>query len=217
MSSEQIYIVDDDADVREATSFLITTAGYAAESFETPEELLDRIVPDSAGCLILDVRLPGMNGLELQRALAERQIRMPIIFITGHGDIPMAVEAVNAGALDFLEKPFDNEALLARVEEAIVADRERRMREAASAEIDQRLERLTPRERQVMEGILAGKLNKVIGYELDMSTRTVEVHRGRILDKLGARNAPEMVRLVLAGQRYHDWSPPTGDTGHSRH
>jgi len=217
MSSEQIYIVDDDADVREATSFLITTAGYAAESFETPEELLDRIVPDSAGCLILDVRLPGMNGLELQRALAERQIRMPIIFITGHGDIPMAVEAVNAGALDFLEKPFDNEALLARVEEAIVADRERRMREAASAEIDQRLERLTPRERQVMEGILAGKLNKVIGHELDMSTRTVEVHRGRILEKLGARNAPEMVRLVLAGQRYRDWSPPTGDDSSSRH
>jgi|AntDeeMinimDraft_5_1070356.scaffolds.fasta_scaffold00518_17 FixJ family two-component response regulator len=217
MSSEQVYIVDDDPDVREATSFLVTTAGYAAESFETPEALLDRIARDSAGCLILDVRLPGMNGLELQRELAERQIRMPIIFITGHGDIPMAVEAVNAGALDFLEKPFDNDALLARVEEAVLADRERRTREAASAEIDQRLERLTPREREVMEGILAGKLNKVIGYELDMSTRTVEVHRGRILDKLGARNAPEMVRLVLAGQRYHDWSPPTGDTGHSRH
>ena len=182
MSSEQVYIVDDDPDVREATSFLVTTAGYAAESFETPEALLDRIARDSAGCLILDVRLPGMNGLELQRELAERQIRMPIIFITGHGDIPMAVEAVNAGALDFLEKPFDNDALLARVEEAVLADRERRTREAASAEIDQRLERLTPREREVMEGILAGKLNKVIGYELDMSTRTVEVHRGRILD-----------------------------------
>lgn len=217
MSSEQVYIVDDDPDVREATSFLVTTAGYAAESFETPEELLERITRDSAGCLILDVRLPGMNGLELQRELAERDIRMPIIFITGHGDIPMAVEAVNGGALDFLEKPFDNDALLARVEEAVVADRERRTREAASAEIDQRLERLTPRERQVMEGILAGKLNKVIGYELDMSTRTVEVHRGRILDKLGARNAPEMVRLVLAGNRYRDWSPPAEDSNSSRH
>mgnify|MGYP006420796953 CR=1 FL=1 len=216
MSSEQVYIVDDDPDVREATSFLVITAGYAAVSFETPEELLDRIAKDTAGCLILDLRLPGMNGLELQRELAGREIRLPIIFITGHGDIPMAVEAVNAGALDFLEKPFDNEALLARVEEAIVADRERRAREAASAEIDQRLERLTPRERQVMEGILAGKLNKVIGYELDMSTRTVEVHRGRILEKLGARNAPEMVRLVLAGQRYRGWSPPAenGNAGH---
>ncbi|WP_067562550.1 response regulator transcription factor [Halofilum ochraceum] len=213
MSSEQVYIVDDDPDVREATSFLVTTAGYPAESFETPEELLNRVARDSAGCLILDVRLPGMNGLELQRELAEREIRMPIIFITGHGDIPMAVEAVNAGALDFLEKPFDNDSLLARVEEAIVADRERRTREAASADIDQRLERLTPRERQVMEGILAGKLNKVIGYELEMSTRTVEVHRGRILDKLGARNAPEMVRLVLAGNRYRDWSPTVDGRG----
>lgn len=208
MSSEQVYIVDDDPDVREATTFLVTTAGYPAASFETPEGLLERVARDSAGCLILDVRLPGMNGLELQRELAEREIHMPIIFITGHGDIPMAVEAVNAGALDFLEKPFDNDSLLARVEEAIAADRERRTREAASADIDQRLERLTPRERQVMEGILAGKLNKVIGYELDMSTRTVEVHRGRILEKLGARNAPEMVRLVLAGNRYRDWSPP---------
>ena len=217
MSSEQVYIVDDDPDVREATSFLVTTAGYPAESFETPEELLQRVDRDCAGCLILDVRLPGMNGLELQRELAEREIRMPIIFITGHGDIPMAVEAVNAGALDFLEKPFDNDSLLARVEEAIVADQERRTREAASADIDQRLERLTPRERQVMEGILAGKLNKVIGYELDMSTRTVEVHRGRILDKLGARNAPEMVRLVLAGNRYRDWSPPAEDSKSSRH
>ena len=209
MNDEQVYIVDDDPDVREATSFLITTAGYPAVALETADELLDRVSRDSAGCLVLDVRLPGMNGLDLQRALREREIRMPVIFITGHGDIPMAVEAVNAGALDFLEKPFDNEALLARVEEAIQADRERRTREAASAEIDQRLERLTPREREVMEGILAGKLNKVIGYELDMSTRTVEVHRGRILEKLGARNAPEMVRLVLAGQRYRDWIPTT--------
>ncbi len=201
----------------EATSFLVTTAGYAAVAFETPEELLNWISRDSAGCLVLDVRLPGMNGLELQRELDEREIRLPIIFITGHGDIPMAVEAVNAGALDFLEKPFDNDALLARVEDAIQADRERRTREAASAEIDARLERLTPREREVMEGILAGKLNKVIGYELDMSTRTVEVHRGRILEKLGARNAPEMVRLVLAGQRYRDWSPPVDSNSGSRH
>jgi FixJ family two-component response regulator len=215
MSSEQVFIVDDDPDVREATSFLVSTAGHPAVSFETPEALLQRLTPDSEGCLILDVRLPGMNGLELQRELGERDIRLPIIFITGHGDIPMAVEAVNAGALDFLEKPFDNDALLARVEDGLRADRERRTREAASAEIDERLDRLTPREREVMEGILAGKLNKVIGYELDMSTRTVEVHRARILDKLGARNAPEMVRLVLAGRRYRDWSPPAEENGQS--
>lgn len=211
MTDETVYIVDDDPDVRDATSFLLATAGYNAVALETPAELLERVTPDTVGCLILDVRLPGMNGLELQHELAQRDIRTPIIFITGHGDIPMAVQAVNAGALDFLEKPFDNDALLARVASALDKDRERRDREAASADIDRRLERLTPRERQVMEGILAGKLNKVIGHELDMSTRTVEVHRGRVLDKLGARNAPEMVRLVLASRRYHDWTPPERD------
>ena len=211
MTRERIHIVDDDPDVRDATSFLLTTAGYDAVALETPQELLEQVGPDSAGCLILDVRLPSMNGLELQRELGARDIRLPVIFITGHGDIPMAVEAVNAGALDFLEKPFDNDVLLERVESALASDRERRERDAAAGEIDQRLERLTPREREVMEGILAGKLNKVIGYELDMSTRTVEVHRGRVLEKLGARNAPEMVRLVLAGHRYREWRPSETD------
>ncbi len=214
MTTEQVYIVDDDPDVRHATSFLIATAGHPAVPLGTPDELLERVAPDSAGCLILDVRLPGMNGLELQQTLAERDVRLPIIFITGHGDIPMAVQAVNAGALDFLEKPFDNDALLERVETALARDRERRERDAASAEVDERLQRLTPRESQVMEGMLAGKLNKVIGYELDMSTRTVEVHRGRVLDKLGVRNATEMVRLVLASRRYRDWRPEDpGETG----
>ena len=210
MTSEHVYVVDDDADVREATAFLLATAGHPAVTLETPEALLERLSPQSGGCLVLDVRLPGMNGLELQRTLAARDIRLPIIFITGHGDIPMAVQAVNDGALDFLEKPFDNDALLARVETALGQDRARRERDAVSAQIDERLERLTPREHEVMEGILAGKLNKVIGYELDMSTRTVEVHRGRVLDKLGARNATEMVRLVLASRRYQDWQPGEG-------
>lgn len=205
MTSERVFIVDDDPDVLDATALLVATSGYAAVPLASPEALLERVTPEDAGCLILDVRLPGMNGLELQRELGARDIRMPIIFITGHGDIPMAVQAVNAGALDFLEKPFDNEALLERVATAVERDRERRAHEAAHAEIEQRLGRLTPRERQVMEGILAGKLNKVIGHELEMSTRTVEVHRARVLDKLGARNASEMARLVLATPRYRDW------------
>ena len=204
---EQVYIVDDDADVREATTFLVTTHGYPAVALSGPEELLERVSPEDGGCLVLDVRMPGMNGLELQQALSERGIRMPVIFITGHGDIPMAVQAVNAGALDFLEKPLDNDALLDRVGKAIEQDRERRERDARTAEIEQRLEKLTPREREVMEGILSGKLNKVIAYELDMSTRTVEVHRARILEKLGAHNASEMVRLVLGSTSYQDWSP----------
>jgi FixJ family two-component response regulator len=205
--SEQVFIVDDDEDVRDAIKFLMAANGHPSVTLSGPEELLERVSPEDGGCLLLDVRMPGMTGLELQRELAERDIRMPVIFITGHGDIPMAVQAVNAGALDFLEKPLDNDALLERVGRALEKDRERREHEAASAEIETRLGKLTPRERQVMEGILAGKLNKVIGYELDMSTRTVEVHRSRVLDKLGARNASEMVRLVLSSPSYREWDP----------
>lgn len=205
--SEQVFIVDDDEDVRDAIKFLMAANGHPSVTLSGPEELLERVSPADGGCLLLDVRMPGMNGLELQRELAGRDIRMPVIFITGHGDIPMAVQAVNAGALDFLEKPLDNDALLERVDQALERDRERREHEAVSAEIETRLGKLTPRERQVMEGILAGKLNKVIGYELEMSTRTVEVHRSRVLDKLGARNASEMVRRVLSSPSYRDWDP----------
>jgi len=207
MSTERVFIVDDDPDVRDATSFLIATAGYPTVPLASPEELLDRITPDDTGCLVLDVRLPNMDGLQLQRELKQRNIRMPIIFITGHGDIPMAVKAVNAGALDFLEKPLNDEALLERIATAMERDRERREREAERSDIEERLQHLTPREREVMEGILAGKLNKVIAWELGSSVRTVEVHRARVLDKLGAHNGPEMVRLVLASPSYHDWSP----------
>jgi len=208
MTEEKVYVVDDDADVRDATTFLITSAGHPTRPLAGPEELLAEVTPESAGCLVLDVRMPGMDGLELQRELDERGVRMPVIFITGHGDIPMAVQAVNAGALDFLEKPLDNDALLERVEKALALDHERRDQEAASADIEQRLKKLTPRERQVMEGILAGKLNKVIAWEFDMSTRTVEVHRARILDKLEAQNASELVRVVLGSPSYRDWEPP---------
>ncbi len=200
MSVERVYIVDDDPDVRQATSFLVATAGYATVALEGAEALLVAVSAESAGCLVLDVRLPGMDGLQLQRELRRRGIRLPIVFITGHGDIPMAVEAISEGALDFLEKPFDAETLLQRVAEALERDRRRREQQRLAVALEQRLAQLTPRERQVMEGILTGKLNKVIGYELGMSTRTVEVHRARLLDKLGARNASELVRMVLTGE-----------------
>jgi FixJ family two-component response regulator len=205
MSESRVHIVDDDNDVRDATALLIETAGYNATAHANADSLLASITPDGGGCLVLDVRLPGMNGLELQRELAQRGIRMPIVFITGHGDVPMAVQALNEGAFDFLEKPLDDDALLDRVEKAVAQDADRRAREAAQANVEEHLDRLTPRERQVMEGMLAGKLNKVIGHELDMSTRTVEVHRARVLDKLGVRNASEMVRYVLTSPRYRDW------------
>ncbi|MBK1726869.1 response regulator transcription factor [Halorhodospira neutriphila] len=200
MSVERVYIVDDDPDVRQATSFLVATAGYATVALEGAEALLTAISAETAGCLVLDVRLPGMDGLQLQRELRRRGVRLPIVFITGHGDIPMAVEAISEGALDFLEKPFGAETLLRRIAEALERDRQRREQQRSAAALEARLAQLTPREHQVMEGILAGKLNKVIGYELGMSTRTVEVHRARLLDKLGARNASELVRMVLTGE-----------------
>jgi len=205
MSQPTVYIVDDDADVRAATSLLLETAGYRSALYSGSEELLAALTPQAAGCLVLDVRLPGRNGLSLQRELAQRGIRLPIVFITGHGDVPMAVQAMNEGAFDFLEKPLDDDALLDRVARALERDAERREHEANISDIEDRLARLTPREREVMEGILEGKLNKVIGHELGMSTRTVEVHRARVMDKLGVRNASEMVRLVLTSPEYRDW------------
>jgi FixJ family two-component response regulator len=205
MSQPTVYIVDDDADVRAATSLLLETAGYRSALYSGSEELLAALTPQAAGCLVLDVRLPGRNGLSLQRELAQRGIRLPIVFITGHGDVPMAVQAMNEGAFDFLEKPLDDDALLDRVARALERDAERREHEANISDIEDRLARLTPREREVMEGILEGKLNKVIGHELGMSTRTVEVHRARVMDKLGVRNASEMVRLVLTSPQYRDW------------
>lgn len=207
MKPETIFLVDDDHDVLDAVSFLLSTEGYAIETFESPAALLERVTPEDAGCLVLDVRLPDMNGLELQEALANRNVHMPIVFITGHGDIPMAVRAVNAGALDFLEKPFDDDKLLELIEQGLARDRERREVAARQARIEAALDSLTPREREVMEEILRGKLNKIIASDLDMSVRTVEVHRARVLEKLGARNGSDMVRLVLSSERYHDWRP----------
>lgn len=203
--SERVIVVDDDPDVRDAATLLLSTAGYPVEALSTAEELLERIGPADRGCMVLDVRLPGMSGLALQQDLQARGVRMPVVFISGHGDIPMAVEAVNAGALDFLEKPFDDEALLERVEKALALDHERAEHAQAVATIEERIESLTPREREVMEQIVRGKLNKLIAADLGLSIRTVEVHRARVLEKMRARNGSEMVRLVLSTPAYRDW------------
>lgn len=207
MAEETVFLVDDEADVRDAVSFLLQTVGYRVEALASADELLQRVGPEDRGCLVLDVRLPGMTGLELQHRLTELEIRLPIVFISGHGDIPMAVHAVNAGALDFLEKPFDDEALLDRVDAALRLHREQRADADARAAIEERLSTLTPREREVMEEILRGKLNKIIAADLGMSVRTVEVHRARVLEKLGARNGSDMVRVVLSSESYRDWAP----------
>ena len=203
--SEAVYLVDDDPDVRDAIVFLLENEGLPVRAFGEPQPLLDEVDGNSRGCMVLDVRLPQMDGLQLLEALRNRSVEMPAIFISGHGDIPMAVRAVQAGALDFLEKPFRDEVLLEKVNNGLELDRHARESHSERLAVEKRLEELTPREREVMEGMLQGKLNKIIASDLDVSVRTVEVHRANVLDKLHARNSSDMVRLVLSTDRYRDW------------
>lgn len=202
---DRVYLVDDDPDVRDAVAFLLESDGLAVATFAEPQALLDRVDGTSRGCLVLDVRLPQMDGLQLLDALRSRSVDMPVVFISGHGDIPMAVRAVQAGALDFLEKPFRDEVLLEKVRNGLELDRHRRDHQAERAEVERRLDELTPRETEIMEGMLQGKLNKIIAHDLDISARTVEVHRANVLEKLHARNSSDMVRMVLSTDRYRDW------------
>lgn len=194
---ETVFIVDDEPDVREAVEMLLASVGLAAEGHGSADAFFAAVDPGRPGCLVLDVRLPGMNGLRAQQELARRDYALPIVFISGHADIPMAVRAVQDGAVDFLEKPFGDQALLDRVERALEIDRERRRQAAERAEALAGYALLTPREREVLTCLLAGKVNKIIARELDLSTRTVEIHRARVLEKMGVRNASQLVRLVM--------------------
>ena len=191
-----VYVVDDDADVRRSLERLLLAAGFTAVLHATAADLIERASELSQGCILLDVRLPGTDGLELQARLADLGVRLPVILMTGHGDVPTAVRAMKAGAVDFIEKPFDDERLLGAIEAALAttgqADRER---EAAAAA--KRLSALSQRERQVLDGLVAGRPNKVIAHDLGISVRTVEVHRARMLDRLGARRASEAIRLAV--------------------
>jgi FixJ family two-component response regulator len=193
-----VYLVDDDAEVRGAIEFLLAAEDMPVRSFDRPDAMLAALGPEHRGCLLLDVRLPGMDGLELHQRLMANGVTMPALFISGHGDIPMAVRAVNAGAMDFLEKPFDDTALLARIARAFEHDAEQARAALARAGLRERLDSLTPRERDVLDGIVAGRLNKQIADDLDISPRTVELHRGRVMEKLDAANAADLVRRVLS-------------------
>jgi len=193
-----VFIVDDERDVRDAVSMLIRSIGLPVQAFASAQEFLGHYRPDQPGCLVLDVRMPGISGIDLQEAMAAKGIRLPIVFISGHGDIPMAVRAVRAGAVDFLEKPFSDQTLLDRVQKSIELDRRWR-REARDRDVVRsRMAQLTPRELEVMECLVAGKVNKIIARELDLSTRTVEIHRARVLQKMEADNVSQLVRLVLS-------------------
>ncbi|MEE4638234.1 MAG: response regulator [Wenzhouxiangella sp.] len=204
-SQPQVYLVDDDPDVRAAVGLLLRTENFQVCTFENARGLLDAVDEQTPGCAVLDVRLPDMDGLKLQREMRRRGIRMPIIFITGHGDIPMAVRAVNDGALDFLEKPFRDDSLIEAVRHGLVTDEDQRAGAAEMMKVEQRLATLTPRERQVLEGLLDGKPNKLIAWDLEVSVRTVEIHRSNLMQKMGAKSASHLARLALACSDFRDY------------
>jgi two-component system response regulator FixJ len=192
-----IVIVDDDEAVRDSLTILLETEGYAVRAHASGPELLVAGLPDT-GCLLLDVRMPEMDGLELQRRLVERGVKLPIIIMTGHGDVPVAVRAMKAGAADFVEKPFADATMLASIRQALARSAAARTGQGQAAEIEARLLQLTRREREVLEKLVAGQPNKVIAYELGISPRTVEIHRARVMEKMRADNLSHLVRMALA-------------------
>lgn len=191
-----IFIVDDDAAVLRSLSRLLRSARLACATFSSPREFLDGHDPAAPGCLVLDVAMPGLNGLELQQALITRGHELPIIFLTGHGDIPMSVQAMKRGAVDFLTKPVHDDTLLAAIRAAIERDRVQRQKRAEVAEIQQRLATLTPREREVLEHILTGQLNKQIANDLGTVEKTIKVHRARVMEKMKVQSVAELVHLA---------------------
>jgi two-component system, LuxR family, response regulator FixJ len=197
-NSGTVFIVDDDEDVRSSLSLLLESSGYRAAACGSAQEFLERYAPEQPGCLLLDLRMPGMDGMALQRELTNRHALLPILFITGHGDVPMAVEAMKNGAFDFLQKPFGHAELLERVQRALAADAEARSDAARRDEVQRRYATLTPREREVMAMIVDGRANKVIAIDLGLSERTVEIHRSRVMEKMGTRSVAHLVRLAIA-------------------
>jgi FixJ family two-component response regulator len=191
-----VFVVDDDPSVRSSVKFLLSTVGLRVESFESADSFLQKSLPDLPSCLVLDVRLPGLGGLEFQRELAARNIRIPIIFVTGHGDIPMSVRAMKAGAVEFLTKPFRDQALLDAIRVALKRDRARRERENQVGELQRRFLSLTPREQRVISMAASGMLNKQISAQLGTAENTVKVHRSRAMQKMQAQSFADLVRMI---------------------
>ncbi len=198
MSSSQIvHVIDDDVAVRQSMAFLLSTAGYAVRIHESAVAFLQALPDSEDGCVITDIRMPGMDGLELQSHLKSIKVELPVIVITGHGDIALAVQAMKAGAIDFIEKPFDDDVLLAAIRSALARNLHNVEREAQFAEIGRRLQSLSEREREVLEGLVAGKPNKIIAYDLGISARTVEVYRANVMTKMRADSLSELVRMAI--------------------
>lgn len=192
-----VFVVDDDEAIRDSLSLLLETVGLNAECYASARAFLEAYDPERSGCLVLDVRMPEMSGMELQERLVAKQAILPIIFLTGHGDVRMAVHAMRAGSVDFIQKPFGEQELLDRIQQTIEQDRKTRELLGQRDEIRRRLQSLTPRERQVMDFVAEGTANKVIAIDLGISERTVEIHRSRVMHKMGAASLPHLVRMIL--------------------
>ncbi|HAO34102.1 MAG TPA: response regulator transcription factor [Candidatus Competibacter sp.] len=191
-----VFLIDDDQAVRDAIGLLLQASGLAVETFANAADFLEAGVIQRPGCLLLDVRMPGLSGLDLQKQLRAQGHRVPIIFMTGHGDVPMAIRAMKAGAFDFIEKPFQGQTLLARIREALTLDQRERRRQACRDDAAARMALLSPREREVLERVAEGQYNKVIAAELGISLSTVEIHRKRVMEKLKADSLSDLIRLL---------------------
>ncbi len=200
VSNAVVHLIDDDEDVRRSVSFLLSTAGFAVRVYELGVKFLEKLEGLPPGCIVSDVRMPGMDGVELQRQLRAKGIAMPIIIMTGHGDVPLAVEAMKAGAVDFIEKPFGDDVLIDAVQSALSQLRHADQSAAEAAQIRARADGLSTREHQVLDGLLAGLPNKTIAYDLSLSPRTVEVHRAAVMAKMGAKSLSDLVRMAIVAK-----------------
>jgi two-component system response regulator FixJ len=192
-----VHLIDDDDGVRQAIAFLLTTSGFAVRVYESANAFLEALPSVQPGCIVTDVRMPGIDGLSLQQELKSRGIGLPVVVITGHGDVPLAVQAMKAGAVDFLEKPFNDDSLLSAIKIAIDHHGRAARRESEAAAIKARLDTLSPREREVLDGLIAGLPNKTIAYDLKISARTVEVHRANLMTRMAAGSIADLVRMVF--------------------
>ena len=197
-TQQTVYVVEDDEAVRDSLELLLKSDGKPVSTYENANTFLKDYSEKMAGCIVLDIRMPGMDGMELQKKLNEKHSILPIIFVTGHGDVPMAVDAMKEGAVDFIQKPYREEALLQKIEAALEQDREQRKTLGEKQEILRRVKSLTPREHEIMDRMIAGQANKVIAIELEISQRTVEIHRSRVMHKMGTHSLAHLVRMVLS-------------------
>jgi len=197
-TQQTVYVVEDDEAVRDSLELLLKSDGKPVKTYDNANAFLKDYSETMAGCIVLDIRMPGMDGMELQKKLNEKHSILPIIFVTGHGDVPMAVDAMKEGAVDFIQKPYREEALLQKIEAALEQDREQRKTLGEKQEILRRVKSLTPREHEIMDRMIAGQANKVIAIELEISQRTVEIHRSRVMHKMGTHSLAHLVRMVLS-------------------